>query len=48
MLMNDGGWRAESSEPAKLFVFFHEIVATKVIGVGISTNKELWDRQFRR
>ena len=49
MLMNDGGWRAESSEPANLFVFFHEIVATKVIGVGISsTYKELWDRQFRR
>ena len=48
MLMNDGGWRAESSEPANLFFFFHEIVTTKVIGVGISTYKELWDRQFCR
>ena len=44
----DGEQRAVSLQIC--FLFFREIVVTKVIGVGvgISTYKELWDRQFRR
>jgi hypothetical protein len=46
-MMVDGEQRALSLQ-IYLF-FFYEIVATKVVGVGISsTYKELWDRQFRR